>query len=266
MQNDPPTRRLPDGVVFYGRLGAIAYDADADRVQCHLCGGWYRQVGGSHLLRTHGWTLDEYRDAFHLPRLAPTCASGVSTALRRRASARLGNKGFGVGGPSRKGAKQGSLRPWQLLAARAPELLVELHPTRNDNLDPPGLAGASNRRVWWRCQECGHEWRALVSSRTAGHGCPECGRRRATGAMAATKRRAPSNESLSALRPDLLAIWDYVLNRQLDPSTIGARSSQRVWWRCLACNEAWQTTENNRARAGHYLCTRARREGAQKRR
>ncbi|MBV8987508.1 MAG: zinc-ribbon domain-containing protein [Solirubrobacterales bacterium] len=40
-------------------------------------------------------------------------------------------------------------------------------------------------------------------------------------------------------------------------------SSQRVWWRCLACDRRWQATVNNRSRAGHYLCPRcARREVA----
>jgi predicted transcriptional regulator len=66
--------RLADGTPYFGRLGEIAYDAAEDRVQCHLCGGWYRWIGVTHLMRTHAWSLDEYRDAFRLPRLAPTCA------------------------------------------------------------------------------------------------------------------------------------------------------------------------------------------------
>ena len=31
----------------------------------------------------------------------------------------------------------------------------------------------SNRRVWWTCEN-GHTWKALISERTRGTGCPEC--------------------------------------------------------------------------------------------
>ncbi len=46
-----PFRRLADGTRYYGELGRVACDRDADRVQCHLCGRWLKTVGGSHLLR-----------------------------------------------------------------------------------------------------------------------------------------------------------------------------------------------------------------------
>jgi rubrerythrin len=183
--------------------------------------------------------------------------------MRRSAKRRAGRNGFGVGGPSRKEARQDRIRPWQSLAVRAPELVAELHPTRNADLDPARLAWAANRRVWWRCRECGHEWRALVSSRTAGSGCPECGRRRGSAAVAEAKRRVPADRSVVTLRKDLLAIWDEELTGGLDPASVAVHSSQRVWWRCPACDRRWQATVDNRSRAGHYVCPAcARRERA----
>lgn len=44
--------RLADGTPYVGELGKLAYDRDEDKVQCHLCGGWYRMLGSSHLRRT----------------------------------------------------------------------------------------------------------------------------------------------------------------------------------------------------------------------
>ncbi len=240
-----------DGTPYFGQLGQLVYDESVDRVQCHLCGGWYRWLGGTHLSRTHGWTLDDYRDAFRLPRQLPTTVPSLSETRRRSAAMRIGRNGFAVGGPSRKGATRDRIRPWQSLAVRAPELVRELHPTRNADLDPIELAWAANRRVWWRCQACGNEWRALVSSRTAGRGCPQCGRRKGSAAMANTKRCVVARQSVAALRKDLLAIWD---DPSLDPSTIAVHSAQRVWWRCLACDRRWQATVNNRSRAAYYLC------------
>jgi hypothetical protein len=37
--------RLPDGTPYFAPIGELPYDADDDRVQCHLCGDWFRIVG-----------------------------------------------------------------------------------------------------------------------------------------------------------------------------------------------------------------------------
>jgi hypothetical protein len=55
------TARLPDGTPYYGTLGQMSYDLDEDTVQCHLCGEYFRLVGGKHILYRHGLTLEEYR-------------------------------------------------------------------------------------------------------------------------------------------------------------------------------------------------------------
>jgi hypothetical protein len=49
----------------YGELGVLAYDGTEDKVQCHICGEWFRALA-THVLRTHGWTADEYRQEFGL--------------------------------------------------------------------------------------------------------------------------------------------------------------------------------------------------------
>jgi transposase-like protein len=254
---------LPDGVAFFGRLGEIAYDPDEDRVQCHLCGEWFRHLGSSHLYRTHGWTLAQYRDAFQLPLRAPLCARSLSVVFRRNAEARrLEEDGFAVDPPSRKGVARPRVRPWLSLAARAPELVAELHPIRNLGLDPERVAWGANRRVWWRCGTCGHEWQAVVASRTAGRGCPRCARRRSAARASVTKRRVARDQSLAVLRPDLLELWHPALN-DIDPHEITAQSAQRAWWRCPACGRDWQSSINNRAHASHAVCPRcARRRGA----
>ena len=226
---------LSEGVPFFGRLGEVAYDPDEDRVQCHLCGEWLRQISSSHLHRTHGCTSAQYRDAFQLPLRGPLCAPSVSSAHRLSAQARIGRNRFGLGGPSRRGTRQERVRPWQSLAARSPQLVEELHPAANPGLDPAKVAWAANRRVSWRCSTCGHEWVAVISSRTAGSGCPQCARRKGAAAASATKRQVARSRSLAVLRPDLLDLWDPSLNGDIDPLTIAARSSQHVWWRCPAC-------------------------------
>ena len=61
------------------------------------------------------------------------------------------------------------------LAALRPQLAAQLHPTRNDELDPYAVALHSRRVVWWRCPHCGREWRASIQGRAGGEGrCPGC--------------------------------------------------------------------------------------------
>ena len=54
-----------------------------------------------------------------------------------------------------------------------PVLANEWHPTRNSIKSTEVLAG-SGEKVWWQCSVCGFEWKAEVSSRNKGRGCPRC--------------------------------------------------------------------------------------------
>ncbi|MBQ03731.1 hypothetical protein CL673_03350 [Candidatus Bathyarchaeota archaeon] len=63
------------------------------------------------------------------------------------------------------------------LADRNPELAKEWHPIKNGDLTPAQVTPGSGKKVWWRCSR-GHEWEAMVKSRTRGTGCPYCYRER----------------------------------------------------------------------------------------
>lgn len=43
-----PLGHLPGGEAYFAPIGEMR--SDGERMQCHLCGRWYRMVGGSHLL------------------------------------------------------------------------------------------------------------------------------------------------------------------------------------------------------------------------
>jgi hypothetical protein len=46
---------------MHAPVGELPYDPDEEKVQCHLCGGWFVLLGSAHLLRKHGIDADEYR-------------------------------------------------------------------------------------------------------------------------------------------------------------------------------------------------------------
>ena len=240
---------------------------DGDRVQCHLCGRWLKWVGGTHLTSTHGWTLEQYRDTFCLPRNVSTAAPETSDLKRVQMLEQI-HTGRRDQATIPRGIVPATVGAWRSLAALRPDLLAEWHPARNAELglDPYETGVHSERRVFWRCAGCGHEWSQSPKARTHGRGCPACGKRRS---IAATikRNRAPAapERSLAALYPQLLAEWHPTRNTGLDPAAVAAGSERRVWWRCAACGHEWLTAigERTRPRRAHGCpaCAR-RRQGA----
>ena len=58
-----------------------------------------------------------------------------------------------------------------------PRLASEWHPTKNESLTTSDVARCSGKKVWWQCSHR-HEWKATISGRNNGNGCPYCSGRR----------------------------------------------------------------------------------------
>ena len=252
-----PSGRLPDGTPYYGRIGEMTHDDD--RVQCHLCGEWFKWVGGAHLWQGHEWSLDEYRETFQLLRTTTTAAPATSERKRNTMLEQ-----FATGQrepPDREEAKRRrakgdpTVARWRSLAAQRLDLTAELHPTRNGDLDPYTVGQRSHRMVWWR-GACGHEWEMSPNERTsAGRGCPTCGKQRSIAATIERNQQPIAHErSLAARYPHLLAEWHPTRNDDLDPQKIGAGSDRKIWWRCASCGHEWQATGNDRTRPRPHGC------------
>jgi hypothetical protein len=250
--NAPELGRLADGTPYFAPPGEFPYDPEEDKVQCHLCGDWFRLVGASHL-RWHGWTLDDYREAFHLLRKTSSAAAGVSDKLRRNAIARKRTNERWANPPRSTTpdlAGRGVPR-WRSLAALRPHLASELHPTRNGDLDPTAIGLGSTRRVSWQCGTCGFEWPTSIRYRVA----TDAGCRRCT----SPAWRVPRERSLAVLRPDLASELHPTRNGDLDPFQLGAGSHRRLWWRCRSRGHEWRSAVKGRSGAG-YGCPRCARE------
>jgi hypothetical protein len=99
----------------------------------------------------------------------------------------------------------------------------------NTNLDPFAIARGSERKVWWRCGSCGHEWQTAVNDRTRPRptGCPKCSlEKRAAGLTV-----VPAERSFATRYPHLLEEWHPTRNGDLDPHTVAASSVRKLWWR-----------------------------------
>lgn len=64
-------------------LGEIVTSDDGARIQCHACGRWYGALSGH--LRSHGLSLNDYRELYELPRGQSLAAPALSERLSERA-------------------------------------------------------------------------------------------------------------------------------------------------------------------------------------
>lgn len=108
------------------------------------------------------------------------------------------------------------------LAAIYPDLARQWHPAKNGKLTPHDIVPGARRKVWWICGK-GHEWQALISSRTSGGaGCPVC----------AGKAALPGENDLASQFPAIAAQWHPTRNGTWTPERLTAYSNRKVWWRC----------------------------------
>ena len=59
------------------------------------------------------------------------------------------------------------------LATTHPKLASEWDYNKNGDLTPQQVTHGSDLKVWWKCEH-GHSWKAVISSRALGRGCPDC--------------------------------------------------------------------------------------------
>ena len=74
---------MTENAPAFGTLGRLEYDPLEDRLLCHVCGGWFRNLA-QHARLTHGWTVDDYRASAGLNRQTRLIAEGLRERLRQQ--------------------------------------------------------------------------------------------------------------------------------------------------------------------------------------
>nr|MBC8553369.1 zinc-ribbon domain-containing protein [Candidatus Brocadiales bacterium] len=127
------------------------------------------------------------------------------------------------------------------LQSEFPEVAKQWHPTKNTSLTADKVTPHSGQRVWWLCPN-GHEWKAVINSRTRGNGCPFCAGQKPT-----------ADRNFATEYPWLLTEWDFGKNSPKKPEGFTPRSSSKVWWKCKK-GHSWKTSISNRTRDTKNLC------------
>jgi predicted transcriptional regulator len=81
--------RAADGTQLYAPRGELRVDAQDGRLQCHVCGRWYRALASTHVSRAHGLSADAYRELVGLHPRHPLWAPDLSAAQAQRLRERL---------------------------------------------------------------------------------------------------------------------------------------------------------------------------------
>lgn len=137
-----------------------------------------------------------------------------------------------------------------------PSLMNEWDFSKNTDVSPDEEPPFSKKRVWWKCSNCNENWCAPIASRSNGHGCPKCSRKKAEINRYGTL--LSRTDSFASKHPELLEEWDYEKNNELGilPENILPNSNKSVWWICKKCNHNWKSIINNRSKGvGCPICS-----------
>ena len=122
------------------------------------------------------------------------------------------------------------------LQTNNPKLVREWDYDKNGNLKPSEVSPNTRKKVWWKCNK-GHEWKASISDRQRGDGCPYC----------SGHTVLPGYNDLNTNNPNLAKEWNYNKNGSLTPEKVTNNSGKKVWWICDKGHE-WQAGINDRQR------------------
>ncbi len=124
-----------------------------------------------------------------------------------------------------------------------PELAAQWHPDKNGSLTPRDVAPISGKWVWWQCVH-GHSWRAKISNRHWGSGCPVC----------ANHIVCTGFNDLATTDPHLAAQWHPTKNADLKPEQVTRGMGKKIWWLCSQ-DHAWQACLYSRSQgSGCPVC------------
>ena len=129
-----------------------------------------------------------------------------------------------------------------------PELFNEWDNDMNKGLELSDFSGGSHTKVWWICEK-GHKWKAAISNRINGKGCPYC-----------AGQKVCDDNSLANLNPKLAKEWHPTKNGELTVNDVTAGSTKKAWWMCEKGHE-WEAVISSRNRgnmcpycAGQKVC------------
>lgn len=184
---------------------------DGKRLQNKEKAWWYFRHIADEVCLEHGLSVVQNPEAY-LSFNAVVCSRLLSSLRSAGGRAELCN-GSGIK----------LLKGFNDLKTKYPSLAAEWS-EKNLSLTPDAVNEKSTKNVWWKCNTCGYEWKAVVKARVKGGMCPVC----------AERAVLQGYNDLGTTDPFLLSEWDYEKNSKWTPSNVSRNSMKVVWWKCGA--------------------------------
>ena len=120
-----------------------------------------------------------------------------------------------------------------------PALAKEWHPTKNNHLKPENFTSGSGKSVWWKCPKGDdHEWKAGITTRYRGNGCPFC-----------DGKRVSKTNNFAAMHPKIAEQWHPIKNGDSKSDGYTSGSHIRIWWKCPKSDQHdWEASIKSRTR------------------
>jgi cytochrome c2 len=121
-----------------------------------------------------------------------------------------------------------------------PELAAEFDLVLNAPKTPEKIVAGTGSKIFWRCRNCLHSWRARGADRVGvgQQGCPACCNH--------VVNNYDGRNSLASARPDMALEFDEESNAGLTTRMVTAGTSLKLGWKCLKCQHRWVATGNGR--------------------
>ena len=134
-----------------------------------------------------------------------------------------------------KGCRHNNKR---LLFDLVPEAIAYYNFEKNKDIDAATLSVGSDKRVWWKCPDCGAETFQQINLKArklpdGSYRFYDCKCRHYT-----RQSKNGAQQTVSDIEC-LSKIWDAKNNSALDPASIHIKSRVRANWVCLKCGHTW---------------------------
>lgn len=133
------------------------------------------------------------------------------------------------------------------LADLRPDVARKWNHEKNGRLTPDMFSVSSDEPVWWKCPECGHEWKISINSMTGkkrGGGCAVCSA--SIRAQKSVDTKIKKRGSLATVFPEIARSWHPTKNGTLTSCDVAPGSAKRVWWLCEKCGYEWLACPHDR--------------------
>ena len=151
-----------------------------NKMGCPYCSGKRIKVGFNDLATTHPNLAEEWdyakneKSPQHYSKGSDYKASWKCKKCGYEWEAAISSRSAGRGCPACAGRVV--VKGFNDLETLRPDILSIWNHEKNSE-KPDEFTVASNQKVWWKCDKCGHEWKAEISSITSGRGCSECAKK-----------------------------------------------------------------------------------------